>query len=153
MEANSEKLKEKDEKYEQEKKEYEKTKEKNVALIKKLYDYVSLPKDDEKYPSEKIKEIEDKEYIMKLQKHSDQIIKVVAANFFREMKKKEMGIEEDSKKILFDAINARLTAPREKYEYLMSHTSELDEILSTGAARAREIADKTIKRVMHAMIG
>mgnify|MGYP003301567034 CR=1 FL=1 len=59
----------------------------------------------------------------------------------------------DAKKILFDAINARLTAPREKYEYLMSHTNELDEILSTGAARAREIADKTIKRVMHAMIG
>ena len=45
------------------------------------------------------------------------------------------------------------TAPREKYEHLMSHTNELDEILATGAARAREIANKTIERVIRAMLG
>lgn len=59
----------------------------------------------------------------------------------------------DAKKMLFDAINATLAAPREKYKYLMSHTGELDEILASGAERARKIADKTIERVMHAMLG
>ena len=59
----------------------------------------------------------------------------------------------DAKKMLFDAINSYLTEPRKKYEYFMSHTDELDKILANGAAAARKIADKTIERVKHAMLG
>lgn len=59
----------------------------------------------------------------------------------------------DAKKILFEKIDSVLSAPREKYEYLMSHTNELDSILATGAARARDTANETINRVQHAMLG
>ncbi len=59
----------------------------------------------------------------------------------------------DAKKMLFDAINSYLSEPRKKYEYFMSHTDELDKILANGAAAARKIADKTIERVKHAMLG
>lgn len=59
----------------------------------------------------------------------------------------------DAKKMLFEKINSVLAAPREKYEYLMSHTAELDKILADGAARADVVANKTIERVRHAMLG
>ena len=59
----------------------------------------------------------------------------------------------DAKKMLFEAMNSYLAGPREKYEYLMSHTDELDKILANGAVRARDIADKTIERVKRAMLG
>ncbi len=59
----------------------------------------------------------------------------------------------DAKKILFEKIDSVLSAPREKYEYLMSHTNELDSILAAGAARARDTANETINRVQHAMLG
>lgn len=59
----------------------------------------------------------------------------------------------DAKKMLFEAINSYLAEPRKKYEYLMSHTDELDKILADGAAHARDIANKTIERVKHAMLG
>lgn len=59
----------------------------------------------------------------------------------------------DAKKMLFEKINSVLAAPREKYEYLMSHTAELDKILADGAARADVVANETIERVRHAMLG
>ena len=59
----------------------------------------------------------------------------------------------DAKKMLFEAMNSYLAGPREKYEYLMSHTDELDKILANGAVRARDIAEKTIERVKRAMLG
>jgi len=59
----------------------------------------------------------------------------------------------DAKKMLFDAINSYLAEPRKKYEYLMSHTDELDKILANGANMADKIANKTIERVKHAMLG
>ena len=59
----------------------------------------------------------------------------------------------DAKKMLFEKINSVLAVPREKYEYLMSHTAELDKILADGAARADAVANKTIERVRHAMLG
>lgn len=59
----------------------------------------------------------------------------------------------DAKKMLFDAVNSYLDAPRKQYEYLMSHTDELDKILAKGAESARKIADKTIERVHRAMLG
>ena len=59
----------------------------------------------------------------------------------------------DAKKMLFEKINETLAGPRQKYEYLMSHTNELDEILADGAARATSVADKTIEKIKHVMLG
>lgn len=59
----------------------------------------------------------------------------------------------DAKKILFEKINSVLAGPREKYNYLMSHTDEIDKILDDGAARARAVAEKTFARVKKAMLG
>lgn len=59
----------------------------------------------------------------------------------------------DAKKMLFEKIDSVLSAPRAKYEYLMSHTNELDSILAAGAAHARNTANDTINRVQHAMLG
>lgn len=59
----------------------------------------------------------------------------------------------DAKKILFEKINSVLSGPRDKYNYLMSHTDEIDKILDDGAARARAVAEKTFARVKKAMLG
>ena len=50
----------------------------------------------------------------------------------------------DAKRILFEKINSVLSAPRAEYERLMSNTSELDNVLASGAARARAVAEKNI---------
>lgn len=59
----------------------------------------------------------------------------------------------DAKKILFEKINSVLAAPRAEYERLMANTSELDRILADGAARARNVAEKTYERVHRTMLG
>lgn len=59
----------------------------------------------------------------------------------------------DAKKVLFEKINAVLSGPREKYNYLMAHTNELDKILADGAMRARAVADKNIKHIKKVMLG
>ncbi len=59
----------------------------------------------------------------------------------------------DAKKILFEKINSVLSDARDKYNYLMTHTDEIDKILSDGAARANAVAEKTIARVKKAMLG
>ncbi|MFQ6739356.1 MAG: tryptophan--tRNA ligase [Alphaproteobacteria bacterium] len=59
----------------------------------------------------------------------------------------------DAKKILFEKINSVLSGPRDKYNYLMSHTDEIDKILDDGAARARAVAEKTFARIKKAMLG
>lgn len=59
----------------------------------------------------------------------------------------------DAKKILFEKINSVLSGPRDKYNYLMSHTDEIDKILDDGAARARAVAEKTFARVKKATLG
>ena len=59
----------------------------------------------------------------------------------------------DAKRILFEKINSVLSAPRAEYERLMSNTSELDNVLASGAARARAVAEKTYERVHRAMLG
>ena len=59
----------------------------------------------------------------------------------------------DAKKMLFEKINYYLTEPRKKYDYLMSHTDELDKILATGATQATDIAQKTIARIKKLMLG
>ncbi len=59
----------------------------------------------------------------------------------------------DAKQILFEKINSVLSESREKYEYLMTHTSEIDKILSDGAERATIVANETINRVKKVMLG
>lgn len=59
----------------------------------------------------------------------------------------------DAKRILFEKINSVLSAPRAEYERLMSNTSELDNVLASGAACARAVAEKTYERVHRAMLG
>ena len=59
----------------------------------------------------------------------------------------------DAKRILFEKINSVLSVPRAEYERLMSNTSELDNVLASGAACARAVAEKTYERVHRAMLG
>lgn len=59
----------------------------------------------------------------------------------------------DAKRILFEKINSVLSVPRTEYERLMSNTSELDNVLASGASRARAVAEKTYERVHRAMLG
>ena len=48
---------------------------------------------------------------------------------------------------LLDAILTRFKTEREQYDYYMNNTSELDEILAIGAAKARKVAQSTLSRV------
>jgi len=52
-----------------------------------------------------------------------------------------------AKKDLLNALIAKFGEAREKYNYYMEHTDELDEILFQGAEKARKVADATLKRV------
>ncbi|MBO7656840.1 MAG: tryptophan--tRNA ligase [Alphaproteobacteria bacterium] len=58
-----------------------------------------------------------------------------------------------AKTILFEKLDSVLLPMREHYEYLMAHREELDAALADGAAAARRIADKTMSRVRHVMLG
>lgn len=59
----------------------------------------------------------------------------------------------DAKTILFEKLNSVLSGARDKYNYLMTHTDEIDKILNDGAVRANAVAEKTIARVKKAMLG
>jgi tryptophanyl-tRNA synthetase len=50
-----------------------------------------------------------------------------------------------AKQQLFEVMNEFLKPMRKKYEYYMNNKDEIDEILKTGAIKAREIAKKKIK--------
>jgi len=52
-----------------------------------------------------------------------------------------------AKKELLACILERFIKEREKYDYFMNNTSELDEVLLNGANKARAIAKETLKRV------
>lgn len=58
-----------------------------------------------------------------------------------------------AKTILFEKINSALATARERYEYLMAHTDEIDARLKAGTDIAQKIADSTMKRVRKAMLG
>ena len=58
-----------------------------------------------------------------------------------------------AKTILFEKIDSALAEKRAKYEYLMSHTNEIDAILEAGAQKARMVAAKTIAKVKKKMLG
>ena len=53
----------------------------------------------------------------------------------------------DAKKELFEVANEYIKPMREKYNYYMSHKSEVDQILKTGTERARTIARKNIEKI------
>ena len=53
----------------------------------------------------------------------------------------------DAKKELFNLMNAYLTPMREKYNYYLNNTKEMEEILTKGAEKARIIARKTLSKV------
>jgi tryptophanyl-tRNA synthetase len=55
-----------------------------------------------------------------------------------------------AKQALFEAMEATLAAPRERYTYWREHPADLEDVLSTGAARARAIATPTLHRVRRA---
>ena len=52
-----------------------------------------------------------------------------------------------AKKELLTCILERFIKEREKYDYFMNNTSELDEVLLNGANKARAVAKETLKRV------
>ncbi len=58
----------------------------------------------------------------------------------------------EAKQILFEELNNYLREPREKYEYLMNHKNEVDDILADGATKARAEAKKTLDKVLSAVL-
>tara|TARA_B110000285_G_scaffold114364_1_gene129706 strand:- start:50 stop:523 length:474 start_codon:yes stop_codon:yes gene_type:complete len=52
-----------------------------------------------------------------------------------------------AKKELLNCILDRFSEEREKYDYYMNNTSELDDVLLKGAEKARIVANETLKRV------
>ncbi|MDR0319699.1 MAG: tryptophan--tRNA ligase [Rickettsiales bacterium] len=59
----------------------------------------------------------------------------------------------DAKNILLEAVDSFLAKPRAEYDRLAANPGELEDILSAGAARAREAAQKTLAGVETAMLG
>jgi tryptophanyl-tRNA synthetase len=57
----------------------------------------------------------------------------------------------DAKQVLFERIDAEIAPMRQKYEHLVSHPGELEEILQAGAAKARERATPLIREMRHAV--
>lgn len=54
---------------------------------------------------------------------------------------------------LFEVVNDYLKGPREKFNDLMNNKDEIDKVLRSGALRASEIAQETMKRVRLGMTG
>jgi len=52
-----------------------------------------------------------------------------------------------AKKELLNCILERFSEEREKYDYYMNNTSEVDDVLLKGAEKARIVANETLKRV------
>lgn len=56
-----------------------------------------------------------------------------------------------AKQELFEVMDAQLAEPRARYAELKAHPERVDEILASGAARARPVAQATLARVRAAM--
>jgi tryptophanyl-tRNA synthetase len=52
-----------------------------------------------------------------------------------------------AKQALYEVLDAHLAEPRERFHHWMNDSSALDDVLSAGAARAREAARATLHRV------
>jgi len=57
----------------------------------------------------------------------------------------------EAKQELFDVINAKLLAPREKYNHYMENRAELDQILKEGAEKARAVTQTVLIDVKKAV--
>ncbi len=57
----------------------------------------------------------------------------------------------EAKAALFEKLNAEIGPMREKYDALMADTARIDAVLTDGAARAREVAARTISRLRKAV--
>lgn len=57
------------------------------------------------------------------------------------------------KNMLLDAVINEVKASREKYSYYMTHFEEVETLLQEGAARARPVAQATLKRLKDAVFG
>ena len=58
-----------------------------------------------------------------------------------------------AKNILFEKIDSALSQPRAEYQRLLANPKEIDDVLETGAQRARYIASRVISRVKKKMLG
>lgn len=59
----------------------------------------------------------------------------------------------DAKKLLLEAINEKLSEPRERYKELIVDEKKLEDVLHQGAEQARDTARITISNVKQAMLG
>ncbi|MCL2629404.1 MAG: tryptophan--tRNA ligase [Alphaproteobacteria bacterium] len=59
----------------------------------------------------------------------------------------------DAKNLLFEKLNSTLAGPREKYLGLLANPEQVEDILKSGAAKARPLAQETLARVKRAMLG
>jgi tryptophanyl-tRNA synthetase len=57
------------------------------------------------------------------------------------------------KNMLLDAVLAETTEMKEKFDYCMAHYNEVEEILAKGAARARPLAQATLKKLKDTVFG
>jgi tryptophanyl-tRNA synthetase len=57
----------------------------------------------------------------------------------------------DAKQVLFERIDHEIAPMREKYEALMRHPEQLEDILRAGAAKARKIATPFTTKLRHAV--
>ena len=57
----------------------------------------------------------------------------------------------DAKQILFERIDREIAPMRERYEYLMAHPEELEEILRAGGVKARKLATPFLQTLRSAV--
>ncbi len=57
----------------------------------------------------------------------------------------------DAKQMLFERIDREIAPMRQKYEHLVSHPGELEQILQAGAAKARERATPLLRELREAV--
>ena len=57
------------------------------------------------------------------------------------------------KNMLLDAVIAEVKASKEKYDYYMEHFNEVEAMFEEGAAKARPVAQATLKRLKDAVFG
>lgn len=57
----------------------------------------------------------------------------------------------DAKQMLFERIDREIAPMRERYEYLITHPAELEEILQAGAAKARKLATPFVQQLRSAV--
>ena len=57
----------------------------------------------------------------------------------------------DAKQILFERIDREIAPMRERYEYLMAHPEELEEILRAGGVKARKLATPFVQKLRSAV--